>query len=396
MKFDVIIIGAGIMGLSLAFKLKEKNKDASVAIIDKECEVGVHASGRNSGVLHAGFYYTADSLKAKFTKEGNLYLREYCKINNIQVLNNGKIVVVKDETELPTLYELEKRGRFNGVDIHLITEKEALEIEPKSRTFKSALYSPTTSTVDPKLVCKQLVKDLKDKGVVFFFNTPYIKRIDKKGILAGNSQLFANQYINAAGLYADKIARDFDAGSKYSVVPFKGVYLECTDPSLELRTNIYPVPNLKNPFLGVHFTVTPYGKIKIGPTAMPAFWRENYQGLQGFAFSEFFEIMLTQAKLFKRNSFNFRGLAREELRKFNPSYLKELASKLVRDMDLSSFKEWGKPGIRAQLLDLKTMSLVQDFVVEEGEDSIHILNAVSPAFTCSFPFAGWVLDHYVL
>ena len=112
--------------------------------------------------------------------------------------------------------------------------------------------------------------------------------------------------------------------------------------------------------------------------------------------SEFFEIMLTQAKLFKRNSFNFRGLARQELRKFNPSYLKALASKLVRNMDLSSFKEWGKPGIRAQLLDRKTMSLVQDFVVEEGEDSIHILNAVSPAFTCSFPFAGWVLDRYML
>ena len=382
------------MGLVLALKLKEKNKDINIAIIDKESEVGIHASGRNSGVLHAGFYYTADSLKAKFTQQGNLALKEYCKIHNIPICNNGKLVVVKDESELPTLYELEKRGQLNGVEIHLVSEKEAAEIEPRARTFKSALYSPNTSTVDPKLVCKQLEKNLRDVGVQFFFNAPYIKRTSKNEIYAGKNKLFADNYINAAGLYADKIARDFDVGSKYCIVPFKGVYLECTDPGLELRTNIYPVPNLKNPFLGVHFTVTPYGKVKIGPTAMPAFWRENYKGLNGFVFSEFRDIMLTQLKLFKENSFNFRELAREELRKFNPSYLKELASKLVQNMDLAPFKQWGKPGIRAQLLDLQTLSLVQDFVVEEGESSVHILNAVSPAFTCSFPFADWVVDRY--
>lgn len=394
MKFDIVIIGAGIMGLTLAFKLKEKNKDINIAIIEKEPEAGFHASGRNSGVLHAGFYYTADSLKAKFTQQGNVALREYCQKHNISICNNGKLVVVQNESELQTLYELEKRGRLNGVDIHLITEKEAAEIEPKARTFEAALYSPNTSTVDPKAVCKQLTDCLKKSGVQFFFNTPYIKRIPKNGIYAGNIQLFADRYINTAGLYSDKIARDFNAGEKYCIVPFKGVYLECTDPGLKLRTNIYPVPNLKNPFLGVHFTVTPYGKVKIGPTAMPAFWRENYKGLDGFVLSEFYEIMFTQLKLLKENSFNFRVLAREELRKFNSSYLKKLASKLVKNMDLSPFKHWGNPGIRAQLLDISTLSLVQDFVIEEGENSIHILNAVSPAFTCSFPFAEWIVERY--
>jgi L-2-hydroxyglutarate oxidase LhgO len=394
MKFDVIIIGAGIMGLTIALKLKEKNKDINIAIIEKESKAGVHASGRNSGVLHAGFYYTADSLKAKFTKQGNMALREYCEKHRIPICNNGKLVVVKDESELPTLYELEKRGQLNEVKIHLISEREATEIEPKARTFEAALYSPNTSTVDPKLVCKKLTENLEEQGVKFFFKTPYIKRIPKNGIYAGSVQLFAETYINSAGLYSDKIARDFDVCSNYCIIPFKGVYLECTDPSLELRTNIYPVPNLKNPFLGVHFTVTPYGKVKIGPTAMPAFWRENYKGLNGFVFSEFYEIMSTQLKLFKENSFNFRGLAREELRKFNPSYLKDLASKLVKNMDLSPFNQWGNPGIRAQLLDLRTLSLVQDFVIEEGDNSIHILNAVSPAFTCSFPFAEWIVERY--
>ena len=394
MQYDILIIGAGIIGLTLAYKLKEKNPHLKIAIIDKESEVGIHASGRNSGVLHAGFYYTTDSLKAKFTKQGNLALKEYCKAHNIPVYNNGKLVVAQNKTELSTLYELEKRGKINGVDVTLISEAEAIKIEPKIRTFEEALYSPTTATVDPKLVCKQLAKDLKERGVHFFFNTPYIKRIPQNGIYAGNKQFFAEKYINAAGLYADKIARNFDVGARYCIVPFKGVYLESTDPKLELRTNIYPVPNLKNPFLGVHFTVTPYGKIKIGPTAIPAFWRENYKGLNGFVLSEFYEIMSTQLRLFKENSFNFRGLAYEELRKFNPSYLKKLASSLVRDMDLSTFKKWGKPGIRAQLLDLQNLSLVQDFVIEKGENSIHILNAVSPAFTCSFPFAEWIIENY--
>lgn len=395
MKFDIIIIGAGIIGLSLAHKLKEKNKHLKIAIIDKESEAGVHASGRNSGVLHAGFYYTEDSLKARFTQQGNRALREYCEIHRIPVSNNGKLVVAKDVSEISTLYELEKRGHINGVEVHLISEKEAAEIEPKARTFNSALYSPNTSTVDPKLVCKQLTKSLKENGVQFLFNTPYVKRIPRNGIYAGNSQLYADLYINAAGLYADKISRDFDVELKYCIVPFKGVYLESIDPELKLRTNIYPVPNLKNPFLGVHFTITPYGKIKIGPTAMPAFWRENYHGVDGFVFSEFCEIMSTQFKLFKDNRFNFRELAIEELRKFNPSYLKDLASKLVKNIDLAAFRKWGKPGIRAQLLDLKTLSLVQDFVVEEGENSIHILNAVSPAFTCSFPFSEWVVNRYM-
>ncbi len=395
MKYDLIIIGAGIMGLTLAYKLKERDNTLKIAILEKEHKGGSHASGRNSGVLHAGFYYTSDSLKAKFTKQGNMALKEFCKDHKIPICANGKLVVVKDASELPTLYELENRGKLNGVDVTLISDREAYKIEPKAHTFEQALYSPTTATVDPKLVCEALIEDLKNKGVQFFFNMPYIKRTSQNGIYAGKTQLFAEKYINAAGLYADKIAHDFNAGSHYCSVPFKGVYLECTDEALELRTNIYPIPNLKNPFLGVHFTVTPYGKVKIGPTAMPAFWRENYQGLQGFSLSEFYEVLSIQMRLFKENSFNFRGLAVEELRKFNPSYLKKLASQLVQNMDLTPFKKWGKPGIRAQLLDLRTLTLVQDFVVEKGESSVHILNAVSPAFTCSFPFAEWVIDNYL-
>src|SRR3989338_3838038 len=395
MKFDFVIMGAGIIGLTIAYKLKQKDKSFKIAIIDKESEAGLHASGRNSGVLHAGFYYTADSLKAKFTRQGNQALKDYCHQHGIPMCNNGKLVVAKNENDLPGLFELEKRGAHNKVNISLIDEKEAHDIEPKARTFQWALYSPTTSTVDPKLVCQQLTKDLKAQGVRFFFKAPYVKRTINNGILAGTTEIFGKNYINTAGLFSDKNSRDFCVGEKYRILPFKGVYLESTDPGVGLSTNIYPVPNLNNPFLGVHFTVTPTGKVKIGPTAIPAFWRENYQGLDGFKPSEFFEIILTQMKLFKENSLNFRGLAFEEMRKFNSRYLKKLASKLIRDMDLCSFNHWGKPWIRAQLLEIETLSLVQDFVVEKEENSIHVLNAVSPAFTCSFPFAEWVIEQYV-
>ena len=394
MEYDVIIIGAGIIGLTVAHALKNKDKNLKVAILEKEKEVGAHSSGRNSGVLHAGFYYTADSLKAKFTKEGNLALRKFCEEHKIPVCKNGKLVVVKDKEELETLYELEKRGKTNGVDVSLVRSQEAIKIEPYARTFEFSLYSPTTATVDPRLVCLQLKKSLEESGVEFFFNTPYQGRAAQDGIFAGKKHFFANRYINAAGLYADKIARDFNVGEQYRIIPFKGVYLECQDSNMPLRTNIYPVPNLKNPFLGVHFTVTPYGKVKIGPTAMPAFWRENYEGWQGFIAAECYEVLSMQMRLFKENTFNFRNLAYEELRKFNAPYLRKLASKLVQDVDLSQFRKWGKAGIRAQLLDVKNLSLVQDFVVENGEKSIHILNAVSPAFTCSFPFSQWVIERY--
>ena len=395
MNFDIIIIGSGIIGLSLAYELKKKDNNLKIAILEKEEHVGAHGSGRNSGVLHAGFYYTSDSLKAKLTQQGNKALKEYCKEHSIPVCNNGKLVVAQSEQELKTLYELYERGKKNGVEVSIIDEKEASNIEPKACTFQYALYSPTTSTVDPQKVCDQLVIDLKNEGVSFFFKTPYTKRTSK-GILARDVEFTAKKYINAAGLYADKISRDFGVGLNYRIVPFKGVYLECSNQKIGLRTNIYPVPNLKNPFLGVHFTLTPSNKVKIGPTAIPAFWRENYEGFKNFSTLEFQEVILTQLKLFQKNSFNFRSLAYEELKKMNQNHLKSLSSKLVKNVDLSCFEKWGRPGIRAQLVDLRSLSLVQDFVIEEGENSIHVLNAVSPAFTCSFPFSKWIIENYKL
>ncbi|OHD69336.1 MAG: FAD-dependent oxidoreductase [Spirochaetes bacterium RBG_16_49_21] len=391
---DFLIIGAGIIGLTLAHELKKKFPLKKIIILEKESDVALHGSGRNSGVLHAGFYYTANSMKARFTRDGNSEMVAYCEKKGLAVNKCRKVVVATSEEELPPLFELERRGIANGVQIKIIDEKELAEIDPNAKTYKHALYSPTTSTVDPVEICNSLKKELIDQDIEFYFNCPYLNNLKSNAIRTGHGVFEANKIINAAGLYADKIGRDFGFCMNYVIVPFKGIYLKFKGGK-PVSTNIYPVPDLKNPFLGVHFTITVDGTVKIGPTAIPAFWRENYQGLTNFKFGEFIQIILKEADLFLRNAFGFRRLALQEMKKYNKKYLVGLAARLVKSLDPTGFQEWSRPGIRAQLLNYKTRELVQDFIVEGDSQSVHVLNAVSPAFTGSFPFSRWVVRNYI-
>ncbi len=395
-KSDYLIIGAGIIGLAIARELHSRKPKATITIIEKEPDVAFHSSGRNSGVLHAGFYYSADSLKAKFTRDGNFAMKEFCKQKGLKLNQCEKVVVAKDESELEPLYELDRRGKRNGVDVKIITEAEMKEVDPNAKTFKYALYSPSTATVDPTEVNKAVRDELLAAGVKIVFNEGYKRKIDGNTIeTTGGKTFSANQVINTAGLYADKIARDFGFSQKYTIIPFKGIYLKYTKKDKPIKINIYPVPNLKNPFLGVHYTITVDGTIKIGPTSIPAFWRENYKGMDNFSAGELGNVLSWEARLFLSNAFGFRGLAFDEMRKYNKSYFVNLATSMVHSIDKSGFTEWSKPGIRAQLLNTKTLELVMDFVVEGDATTIHVLNAVSPAFTCSFPFAKWVVDNYI-
>lgn len=395
--YNYLIIGAGIMGLSVARALKAKQPQCHILILDKETDCAYHASGRNSGVLHAGFYYTADSLKAKFTVEGNRRMKEYCRSKDIPMNECGKLVVAQNKGELEQLFELERRGKRNGSNIRIISEKEAMGIEPSVKTFQNALHSPDTASVDPKQVCHSIKEDLKNLAVDFSFETEYLSQHNHV-VISSKGEFTATKIINCGGLYADKIAQDFGFGQQYTMMPFKGLYLKYTKNKTDIKTNIYPVPNLKNPFLGVHYTKTVAGDIKIGPTAIPAFWRENYQGFGHFSFSEFMSNAFYQSKLFLTNSFKFRELAFEEMRKYDKDYFIGLAVAMVQPgtIDPSGFTQWTKPGIRAQLLDKTKLSLVQDFVVEGDHKSIHILNAVSPAFTCAFPFSDHIVEKYIL
>ncbi len=383
------------MGLTVALRLKECLPQASITVIDKEKEEAFHASSRNSGVLHAGFYYTADSLKAKFTVDGNRSLKEYCRKKGIALNECGKLVVATNQEELDKLSELFSRGQKNGSRVEIVSEERAKEIEPNVRTYKKALYSPDTASVNPKEVCQNIKKDLENLGVTFFFGAKYCGRTGQV-VHTTQGDIEAKKIINCAGLYADKVAHDFGFGKKYTMIPFKGLYLKYTKNKTDVRTNIYPVPNLKNPFLGVHFTKTVYGDIKIGPTAIPAFWRENYSMSYRFNLGEALEILGHESMLFLKNSFGFRDLAFEEMNKYNKKYFVGLAQNMVQSIDPEGFTEYTNPGIRAQLLDKTSLKLVQDFVVEGDDKSIHVLNAVSPAFTCSLSFSSYIVKNYII
>jgi len=394
-KYNYIVIGSGIIGLTIAHALRNRKPNASILILDKESGEAQHASGRNSGVLHSGIYYTADSLKAKFTVEGNRAMKAYVTSKDLNINQCGKLVVAQNEYELGQLNELYTRGKRNGAKVLLLSEAQIFDIDPNVKTFKRALYSPDTASIDPKEVCAALKEDLIQAGIRFSYNTKYLGR--SLNVIHTNQGEFAgDKIINCAGLYADRVAHDFGFGLKYTMIPFKGLYLKYTKNKTDINVNIYPVPNLRNPFLGVHFTRTVTGDIKIGPTAIPAFWRENYDGNDNFSFKELTEVMFHESKLYLTNAFNFRSLAQEEMRKYNKKYFISLAMSMVKYIDPLGFTEWTKPGIRAQLLNKQTQSLVQDFVVEGDQQSIHVLNAVSPAFTCSFPFSQYVVDTYVL
>jgi len=374
----VLIVGAGIIGMTMAWEWRKKHPDDEIVIIDKEPHEAFHASGKNSGVLHAGFYYSSDSLKAKLTARGNKLMKEFCYSHNIPVNETGKLVVAKNENEIPTLFELAKRSVANEAGAYIITQEEAEKIDPNAKTHKYALYSPNTATVNPREVCRVLKEELQKKDVKFIFNMPFEKFNESYDFL-----------INAAGLYADKIAHKFGVGLEYTMLPFKGLYRKYLGED-KIKTQIYPVPNIKNPFLGVHFTLMADNTIKIGPTAIPAFWRENYVGFERFDFREFLEIISLEAKLFFTNAFGFRDLALYEMRYYIPQNLINEAKKLVKNLR-GEFKPM-TPGIRAQLLNTQTLELVMDFLVEKNDNQIHILNAVSPAFTASFAFSKYVLE----
>ena len=390
--FDFLVIGGGVIGISIARELKSRNPNSGVCILEKEHQCGLHASSRNSGVLHAGFYYTADSLKARFTKEGNQRLTKYCEVKNLALKKCGKLVVAQNESELVWLDELMTRARNNGVPLELNTDEESQAIEPRAKPYQKALFSPTTASINPTELVKSLLSDAIQEGVQLKTNTQYIHRVGKSSIKTSNGIFEAKYIINAAGLYADKIGRDFNFSKDYRILPFKGLYLYSNEPLGALNTHIYPVPDLTNPFLGVHFTITSDDKIKIGPTAIPAFWREQYQGWSNFNMPELTEIILRQAGLFLSSNFDFKALAFRELKKYSKPLLVSLAAKLAKGVDIKHYRQWGLAGIRAQLLNIRKKELEMDFVLEGDKQSMHILNAISPGLTCALPFADYVCD----
>lgn len=388
LKTDFLIIGGGVVGLTIAHELSESFPAARIDLIEKERDVALHASGRNSGVIHAGFYYHADSHKAHFCVEGNKLLKQFCRRHGLVLNECGKWVVATNEAEADRMEELFRRAVINNV---YVERKPASKVPGNIQTMESALWSPSTASIDPVQVCQTLKSILHQRNVTFHFNTLVTDVLD--GVIRTQTIYLEPQLtINAAGAYADRIARLFGVIHPYTMIPFKGLYLIHDGSDDAIQSHIYPVPDIRNPFLGVHFTATADGRLKIGPTAIPALWREHYSGFDRFQLNEFSELIYHGSRLWWKNPFDFRRLAFEEVLKYIKPVLRRQATKLVPDMDVSAFQRWARPGIRAQLVNTKTLELEEDFIFHEQSDAMHILNAVSPAFTGAFAMARHIVQ----
>ena len=397
-EFDYIVIGAGIVGISLGLAILERSPKKKVLIIDKESKPGVHASGRNSGVLHAGFYYSPDSLKAKFCRLGNLELKNFCKENNIPILETGKVVVCQSKSDVSKLEDLFRRGVANGVDIEILDKTELNKIEPAAKTIDKFIWSPTTAVGNPKLVISQLAEKFIKSGGKFQFNcsAKLVSANDQVLIETIYGTYSAASIINSAGAYAANLARQVNVGNQYACLPFLGAYKKSKLVDSNPRRLVYPVPNPINPFLGVHTTNTLNGEIKIGPTAFPVIGKEQYKLSNGFNGSEFLEFYKAAKALFKSDSVNLTGLAREEFVKLFTKPLLNKTNKLTNS--LNSNKQWSKypAGIRAQIINLETKTIEMDYIVQSDKNVVHILNAVSPGWTSAIPFTRWVVENQPL
>lgn len=390
MNSDFLIAGSGIIGLTVARALSFKYPDASITILEKEPETGRHSSGRNSGVLHSGIYYPPESYKAEFTRSGRIALTEYCLKNDVPFRQIGKIIIPTDPEQKDQLELLYERGIQNGVTVSRLDAKELAEREPlvKSATG-SGLFIEDTSIADPVIVLKKLSEELKERGVKILFNEKVTKAYPAKNLVQTEKSEFTfRHFINCAGLYADRVAHMFDTGGDYTILPFKGIYWKLNpDSEIEFNHLVYPVPDLRVPFLGVHTTTNTSGDIYFGPTAVPAFSRENYKGLQGLNLPDLSKIIPLLGLQFLADRDGFRMLARQEgVRYFKRRFILA-AQAIVPSLKSDDLISADKIGIRAQMYQYSTKSLVNDFVIEKGENSTHILNAISPAWTCSFPFA---------
>ena len=390
--WDFIVVGAGVIGVSIARELRRRHR-ASVMVIEKESSPGLHASGRNSGVLHAGVYYKAGTLKARLCVDGNRRMREYCVAKSIPLNENGKVIVARNSEELQSLRELYTRARSNGVCADLVDTVALKDIEPCAKTVEQALYVKDTAVVNPQRVMEALVADAVEEGIEFRFDCAWRAREEQDVANTSQGRIAYGHLVNCAGLYADKIAHQFDVGRQYRILPFRGQFYRLRpDSKVQVRGNIYPVPDLRNPFLGVHFTRRPEGDVTVGPSALPLLGREQYRGLAGANASDGLAMITYLLRLFGRNRDHFRSIAWKELAKTSRSGFYREAEGLAVGFEPGDLLSGKEPGIRAQLVDTKKAELLSDFVIEPGPRSTHVLNAVSPAFTSSAPFAEYVVD----
>jgi len=395
---DVVIVGGGMVGLCIAHQLLERGISRNITVLDKEPELGRHSSGRNSGVLHAGLYYKPGSLKAQVCVSGSRRLRAWVEERQLPLNPCGKVIVPPRAELDPQLDLLADRGRANGAVVEFWDAQQLQEQIPEARSASGrALWSPNTAVVKPITVVRRLRQELGERGVRFLEDQPHWKALTEQQTLelSDGTGLQYGHLFNCAGLQADRVAHQFGVGGHYSLLPFKGLYWQLKSGCpIQPRTNLYPVPDLNVPFLGVHFTpsadATPL--VSIGPTATPAWGRENYRGLQSVEPAMTAANLAVLARQYLGNQGGFRRYVHEQAFLALPPLLLRAAQELIPAVRSEHIELSQKVGIRSQLFNHRTQRLEDDFLCLPGPGSTHVLNAISPAFTASFALADLILD----
>jgi len=398
--FDVVIVGGGMVGLSIANQLIEKKITNSILIIDKEEKLGLHSSGRNSGVLHAGLYYEPNSLKAKVCVSGAKRLKSWVLERGLPINECGKLIIPTRDSLDSQLEVLAFRGKANGAKVEFWDENQVNELVPDaSCPTGRALWSPNTAVVKPIKIINTLQEELFSNGVKFVFAEPQWSVYEKENTIeiSNNEKINYGHLINCAGLQGDRVAHKFEIGEEFILMPFKGVYYQIKLKSkLKIPTNLYPVPDLDLPFLGVHFTPNhDQSLISIGPTASFAFGRENYRGLKSIEPLMSLENLKILSSQYLFNRGGFRKYVHEQAFLSMKGPFLESAKKLIPKIKSEDIELSPKVGIRAQLFNKKKMKIENDFICQNGKNSTHILNAISPAFTASFALADYIIDNYI-
>ena len=380
---DVIVIGAGLVGLATAMALLESRPGLRVAVLEKEPAVGIHQSGHNSGVIHAGLYYKPGSLKAKFCTAGRLAMMEFADSRQIPYRQTGKLVVATQDSELPRLADLAGRGRANGLAVREIGPAEITEIEPSVRGIR-ALHIPESGVIDYRQVAAGYAEAVSKGGGQVLCGHGLLSLARAAGgwvAETAGGPVQARAVVACAGLQADRVAAmTGQGGTEYRIVPFRGDYYTFRPAAAGLvRGLVYPVPDPAFPFLGVHFTRGADGVLRAGPNAVPALAREGYGRLSVNGRDLLDALRFPGLRRLAR-SYARTGALEIYRDLVKPAYLAEMRRYVpaVTAQDIT----FGPSGIRAQCLS-RSGALVEDFLIEEAAGIIHVLNAPSPAATAS-------------
>ena len=384
-KYDYIVIGGGIVGLSTALKLQEANK--KILILEKESSVGLHQSGRNSGVLHSGIYYKPNSFKSNLCIRGRELMLKFLESNNIPYRLEGKIVVDENMQKIESLFERSKLLAMSGVQV--LEKDELIDKEPNSKILQG-LFVPQAGVVDYKIVTETMANIFRNKGgdVEYFQEIVNITENNDAKLVSSKKETFTGDFlINCAGLFSDKVAKLDGLNLKVKIVPFRGEYYEIVNEKSHLLNNmIYPIADPDLPFLGIHLTKTVDGRIEAGPNAVLAFSREGYSWTK-FNLFETLET-ITYKGMIKLGRKYFKTGIDEMYRSLNKAAFVQEVKKLLPGIESEDLIQ--RPaGVRAQAVS-DDGSLLDDFLFEEGYKSLHVLNAPSPAATASLAIGEYI------